>query len=73
MTLDEHEAMVAGGAFEGRGHDCLDSRYLVAKMPRNSDHLIAEEMLGVAPSRFAAFSFDSPDARGSRSEQAMTG
>ncbi len=51
MTVEEYEAMVASGAFEGRSHFHLINGYLVEKMTQNDPHCTADDLCGEALTR----------------------
>jgi Uma2 family endonuclease len=46
MTVDEYEAMVESGAFQGRNRFHLINGYLVEKMTHNPPHAIADDLCG---------------------------
>jgi Uma2 family endonuclease len=46
MTVDEYEAMVASGVFNGRNRFHLINGLLVAKMTQNPPHAIADTLCG---------------------------
>jgi Uma2 family endonuclease len=46
MTVDEYEAMVASGAFQGRNRFHLINGYLVEKMTRKPPHTVADDLCG---------------------------
>lgn len=46
LTLDQYEAMVAGGLFSARDRLHLINGFLVAKMTRNDPHCTADELCG---------------------------
>ncbi len=51
MTVEKYEAMVASGVFSRNDRLHLIRGYLVAKMPQNPPHCVADELCGVALAR----------------------
>jgi Uma2 family endonuclease len=51
MTLEQYEAMVSSGAFNGKERFHLINGYLVAKMTQNDRHATADELCGNALGR----------------------
>jgi Uma2 family endonuclease len=51
MSVDEYEALVESGGLKSRNHFHLINGYLVAKMPQNPPHRVADELCGAELAR----------------------